>query len=67
MHVAEKAIYIAIVGLILSLSIPAKAMTLECELATIKATEIYVEFMDGKRTWKSTIKYDKKMKEVCNG
>jgi len=67
MHVAEKAIYIAIVVWIVILSVPLKATTLKCEQATVKATEIYLEFMEGKRTWKSTIKYDKRMKEVCNG
>ena len=61
----EKVLYVVIIILFILIVTPLKSMTLECERATIKATEIYAEFLDGKRTWKSTIPYDKKMKEVC--
>ena len=44
----------------------AKAAEMTCEEATLRATVTYVEFMDGNRTWSSTLPSEKKMKRICN-
>jgi len=51
--------------LLLLLTLQGHSTSKQCEEATLLATKIYVEFMDGKRSWESTRKYDRTMKRVC--